>query len=255
MKREIIEIDEDLCTGCGACIIACAEGALAIVDGKARLVGDIYCDGLGACLGDCPEGALTMVEREAEGFDEDAVDERLHRLEQEGHCEPASAPPEEAAPAMACGCPGSLARLLARDDSPGDGHQDAAPSKSELGHWPVKLQLLSPGTPFLRGADLVLLADCAAAAHPDLHTKVLSGRCVAMGCPKLDDLDAHISRLAAILEKAGPKSLTVMHMEVPCCHGFVYGAMEAMKRSGADIPVRRVQIGVEGDVQHEEDLA
>ena len=248
-KRQIIEIDEDKCNGCGACIIACAEGALEIIDGKARLVGEVYCDGLGACLGECPEDALHIVEREVEEFDEVAVEHRLQEIGRDtGEPHPAPATPEPET--LACGCPGSLARSLATiEAAPGPSRQR---QQSRLGHWPVKLQLLQPGTPFLRGADLYLVADCAGIAYPQLHQKILAGHAVAIGCPKLDDLEAHIERLAAILREARPRSLNVVHMEVPCCRGFVFAAEQAVKRSGYDLPLGRMKIGASGELLEDE---
>lgn len=248
-KRSIIRIDEDLCTGCGECIIACAEGALALVDGKARLVSEVYCDGLGACLGECPTGALMIEEREAEDFDEAAVEEHLKSMES-ASCGPAAAEEEASLP---CGCPGSRVRVI----SPRASAEDEGPGltlRSELCQWPIKLQLLGPRAPFLKDADLLLMADCTAVAFPDLHRKFLRGHAVALGCPKLDDLEAHISRLAEILKGARPRSLTVVHMEVPCCHGFVYAAEKAIRLSGAEIPLRRVQIGINGEIMEEENL-
>ena len=231
--RKIIEIDEEKCDGCGQCIIACAEGALEIIDGKARLVGDILCDGLGACLGECPQDALHLVEREAPEFDEEAVHERMAKMEEE----------EPTAPA-ACGCPSSQAMLMTMPAK--EASEEAG--GSNLGHWPVKLQLMGPNTPFLQGADLVLLADCAAASNPALHQKVLPNRAIAMGCPKLDDIQAHIGKLAEILEGARPKSLTVMFMDVPCCKGFVYTAQKAVEKSGLDMPIGLIQIAKNGQV-------
>jgi len=249
--RKIIEIDEEKCTGCGECIIACAEGALALVDGKARLTGDVYCDGLGACIGECPEGALTIIEREAEEFDEEAVEELLKKQEKEAlHKEESDKPPEKPAPPMAC--PGSRVMTLER---PEKNACDEATGEigSELGHWPVKLQLLGPGAPFLKHADLLLTADCVAVAYPELHRKLIKDRAVAIGCPKLDDLEAHIERLAEILKGARPRSLTVVHMEVPCCRGFLYAAEKAIEKSGVDVPLGRIQVGIKGEIQEREE--
>ncbi len=245
--RPIIEIDEDKCDGCGQCILSCAEGALKLVDGKAKLVGEIYCDGLGVCLGECPAGALTVVEREAEEFDEEAVEELLSRKKD-------AAPEKPAEETMACGCPGTQTRVIECGDEerPADEPGEVG---SRLGHWPVKLQLLGPKAPFLKDADLVLLADCVAVAYPELHRKLLPGKAVAIGCPKLDDLEAHINRLADILAGASPRSLTVAHMEVPCCKGFVHAANQAIKRSGVDIPLKSMQIGVHGELMEEETLS
>jgi ferredoxin len=254
--RKIVEIDEEKCTGCGDCILACAEGALALVDGKARVIGDIYCDGLGACIGECPAHALKIIEREAEDFDEVAVEELLERKKEEG----AETPTAEKT--MACGCPGAMARNFSRDESaqtisrdePERVDEPTGELRSELGQWPVKLQLLGPQTPFLKDADLVLMADCTGFSFPDLHRKILRGKAIAIGCPKLDNLDAHIDRLTEILEGARPRSLTVVHMEVPCCMGFVHAAVKAIEKSGVNLPLRRIMIGVRGEILEEEEL-
>ena len=255
MIRKMIEIDEEKCDGCGQCIIACEESALELVNDKAVLVSDIYCDGLGACLGECPQGALTIVEREAEAFDEKAVEAKI-----------AAEKTKAAAPPSACGCP-STAHMSIQTAQAGGCPSAAAMSlgeepqaapkgqKSTLGHFPVKLQLLGPGAPFLMGADLVLLADCVATCYPDLHSDLLPGKAVAMGCPKLDDLEAHIQRLSDIIGHSGLKSLTVAHMEVPCCSGFVYAAEQALKRSGKALPFYRLEISRDGKVLAKEEMA
>jgi ferredoxin len=201
-------------------------------------VGEIYCDGLGACLGECPTGALRMVEREAEPFDEQAVEELL-----EAQKEAAQTPPP-----MACGCPSSQAMSL-EPAPPAAGEAAGAPVQSRLGHWPIKLQLLNPQAPFLKGAELVLLADCAAAAVPDLHSRYLAGKAVALACPKLDDAQAHADKLAQVLEGARPASLSVVHMEVPCCRGLEWIAAKALEQTGLDLPVRSVVVGRQGEEQ------
>jgi len=234
--RPIIQIDEELCTGCGQCVLDCAEGALQIIDGKARLVGEIFCDGLGACLAGCPTGALQVIERPAEEFNEKAVEQRLHALKQQ------AAAPE--AP-LACGCPGSAAMALQPAAAPAAG---ACASASQLGHWPIKLQLLAPAAPFLQGADMVLLADCAGVALPDLHARLLPKRAVALACPKLDNAQAHIDKLAQVLAQARPRSLTVAIMEVPCCRGLEFIAQKAMEKAGLDIPLGRLKVGRQGEV-------
>jgi len=231
--RDIVEIDQELCDGCGQCVPGCAEGALQIVDGKARLVGEVYCDGLGACLGECPTGALKIIQRQARAFDEEAVHERLAALKER----------EAAEVPMACGCPSSQEMTLAADTG---GRSAATPAASRLGHWPIKLQLVSPQAPFIKDAELVLLADCAAAAVPDLHERYLAGRAIAMACPKLDDAEAHADKLAQVLAQGGPASLTVLHMEVPCCKGLEWIAQKAMERAGVEIPVRSVVVGRQG---------
>lgn len=252
-SRKIIRIDEELCDGCGECILACAEGALEIVDGKATLAADFYCDGLGACLGECPQGALEVIERPADEFSEEAANVRLKELGREPLPEHGQAPAAQPAPHFG-GCPSAAAVSLPHA-SASPGVAVAGSTASNLGHFPIKLQLLGPQAPFLKGADLVLLADCAATAYPDLHQKLLPGKAVAMGCPKLDDLEAHINRLAAILEGARPSKLTVVHMEVPCCHGFVHAAIEAVKRSGTDTPLAHIEISRNGRINTEEPIA
>lgn len=238
--RTIIHIDEEKCTGCGACIVNCAEGALAIVDGKARIVRDSFCDGLGACLGHCPEGALTLVEREAEAFDEEAA--LAHVAQTKG-----------AAQTLPCGCPGSHAMTLKpAATTPSPGTPSAA---SALGHWPVKLRLIPETAPFLQGASLLLLADCAAAASPTLHRQFLPGRVVALACPKFEERSANAAKLARILHEAGIRDLTVVEMEVPCCAGLSSLAAQALGQATSTIPARRVILARDGSVRSEEPLA
>lgn len=244
--RKIILIDEEKCTGCGQCIIDCAEGALEIVDGKAKLVGDIYCDGLGACIGNCPEGALTIIERDAVDFDEEVAIARVRELKEQEE--------KKAEKPLACGCPGSAATTL-KKEAPCNSSQPTDNIESGLGHWPIKLQLLGPGAPFLDGAELLLLADCAGASYPELHRKMLPGKAVAMGCPKLDDLEAHIERLAEIVKGSSLKSITVVRMEVPCCRGFVHAAEQAVSRAGVELPLYETVISRTGQVLSEEKIA
>jgi len=235
VQRQIIRIDEERCTGCGKCVSACAEGALAIVDGKARLVSEVYCDGLGACVGECPEGALTIEEREAAPFDEEAV---AHSLAQQGTDEP-----------MPCGCPGASVRALTPHPAPAHPSGPLAPSR--LSHWPVQLRLVPPGAPFLQGAEILVCADCVPFAMPDFHQRYLAGRAVLVGCPKLDDLDHYRDKLRAIFEQARPKSITVLRMEVPCCSGLAHAVSEARDAAAPSCPleIRVVEIhggGVKG---------
>jgi ferredoxin len=245
--RNIIEIDEDRCTGCGLCITACAEGALALVDGKAKLISETYCDGLGACLSDCPEGAITIIQREADPFDEEAVKRHLEETAGE------AAVHHHDEQSLACGCPGSLAMDLSKDSGASPG--DMTVSKdipSTLTHWPIKLKLAGPAAPFLKDREIVLLADCAAAAYPDLHRKVLNGRAVVMGCPKFDDPTDDLERLTAILTEAKPGALSVVYMEVPCCYGYLRLAREAVARTGNTVSLRAVMIGRGGEILKEE---
>ncbi len=225
--RKIIRIDEEKCNGCGACVPACAEGALQIVDGKAKLISERYCDGLGACLGECPQGAITIEERAAEEFDKEAV--KLHQEEK--------LPREE----LPCGCPSATATQFER--------QEATDQQSMLSHWPVQLTLVAPTAPFLQGADLVLTADCVPFAYAGFHQDFLRNHSLLVACPKLDDFQAHLKKLTDILSHSQVKSLTVVHMEVPCCSGLVYMVKQAMPLSGKDIPLKEVTIGIRGDLK------
>jgi Pyruvate/2-oxoacid:ferredoxin oxidoreductase delta subunit len=232
MIRKIVKIDEDKCDGCGQCVPSCAEGAIQIVDGKAKLVSDIYCDGLGACLGECPKDAITIEEREAPAFDEAAAQEHDRRQQD-----------EEALP---CGCPGSAARTIEREQAPAA--QPAAPAQSGLSHWPVQLKLVPFNAPYFQEADLLLVADCVPFALADFHARFLQGNPIAIGCPKLDDANFYVEKLADILRESSVKSLTVVHMEVPCCRGLTRIAAAAIDASGAAIPVNDVTISISGEV-------
>jgi Pyruvate/2-oxoacid:ferredoxin oxidoreductase delta subunit len=233
--RQMVTIDEEKCTGCGNCIIACAEGALEIIDGKARLISDTYCDGLGNCL-DCPEGAITLQEREAAAFDEEAVEEHLN-IKQET--------------TAGFSCPSEqVARFTSQAEAALPAPVPAAPAPSRLGHWPVQLALVPPTAPFLKNADVVLAADCVPFAYAGFHGDFLTeDKALLVACPKLDDFPAHQERLTQLLKQSGLKSLTVVHMEVPCCSGLVYMAKQAMLASGNVVPFADVTIGVQGTVK------
>jgi len=233
--RKIIQIDENLCDGCGQCVIACAEAAIEIIDGKARVVADRYCDGLGACLGECPQGALTIVEREADEFDEQAVNARVQEQQQGQEAEKLS--PQ---------CPSAQARQFAQRAS--SASAQAAPSQSELSTWPVQLNLVSPDAPFLEGADLLVAADCTPFAYPDLHRDFLKGRVLLCGCPKLDDQEAYVQKFTQIFEHNTIRSVTVLIMEVPCCGGMPKIIEKAMQASGRNVPVETVVVGIEGGI-------
>ncbi len=239
--RKIIEIDEDLCDGCGQCITGCAEGALEIVEGKAKVVADKYCDGLGACIGECPTGALCIVEREAEDFDEEAVEERLAELEKAG-----------APAAMHKGCPSAQVHVFAPDQKPKDAIQPAekgtaAPPRSELTHWPIQIRLIPPHAPFLKNADLLVLADCSAVAYANLHEDLVKDKVVMMGCPKFDDAQEYIDRFADIFKTAGVNSVTTVYMEVPCCSGLPTIVRKGMEKAGVKVPVTDVVVSRKGE--------
>ena len=238
--RQIIRIDEELCTGCGQCVPSCAEGALEIVDGKARVVAEVLCDGLGACLGECPEGALVIEEREAPEFDERAVEERLLQI---GRLPPQ---PPVLGSAHAGGCPGSLSRIL-HDEQPVVEVGEAREEGSLLGHWPVQLALVNPLAPFLRNADLLISADCVPYAYRLFHEDFLKGRSVVVACPKLDDAGRHLEKLADLFQAARPRTVTVVRMEVPCCSGLVALARQAADIAGLQVPVEEAVVSVSGE--------
>lgn len=233
MKRKIIRIDEERCDGCGLCASACHEGAIAIIDGKAKLVSDTYCDGLGDCLGECPQSAITIEERDAVPYDEQAVEKHLAQPKH-----PPASPPSAGGHAhgnLPCGCPGTAARTL-KPAVQRRSHPDH-PAESALGQWPIQLRLVSPSMPFLQNADLLLCADCVPFAVPDFHSRYLAGHAIAVACPKLDDSEEMVERLAEIFSQARPRSVKVLRMEVPCCGGLVQAAHQAMETAGVEIPI------------------
>jgi ferredoxin len=245
--RKIIEIDEDKCNGCGQCAIACAEGALKIVDGKAKVVSEVFCDGLGACIGECPEGALRIVDRDAPDFDEVAV--KKHLTGGKEHVHHAHIGPEP------CGCPSSNPMLVkaahGHGTKPKAGEETCVDLPPELTNWPVQWRLVQPLMPFFKNADILLAADCVPFAFRDFHGRFLAGRPVVIGCPKLDDQQAYLHKLTALITDGSPKSLTVVHMEVPCCGGLWRLVQEAVKQSGKDLPVKKVVVGIKGEVLQE----
>lgn len=239
--RNIVLIDEEKCNGCGECVTSCAEGAIDIIDGKAKLINEIYCDGLGACLGSCPMDAIRVEKRECAEFDEAAVEEHLAKKKQK----PAKAP--ESKP---CQCPGSLAQSFNKpktDSEKGD-------VSSQLGQWPVQLTLVSPQAPYFKNADLLFTADCVPFAMGDFHSKLLKGNAIAIGCPKLDDVQPYIEKLAEIIRLNDLKSLTVVHMMVPCCSGMTYIAKEAIKASGFSMDFEDITIDLQGNVCNTETI-
>jgi Pyruvate/2-oxoacid:ferredoxin oxidoreductase delta subunit len=243
IMRKIIEIDEELCNGCGNCVLACAEGAIQIIDGKARVIADKYCDGLGACIGDCPEDALTIVEREAEDFDEQAVDELLKQQKKDK---------KEAAP-LAGGCPSTKIHTFptAEEGTCACANKPVVQSSSgisSLGHWPVQIKLVPAGAPFLKNADLVIAADCVPVAYPDFHADFLKGNAVMIGCPKFDDADEYVEKLSQVFKVSGIKSITAAIMEVPCCSAMPMIIKKALERAGVDIPFKEVVISARGEI-------
>jgi NAD-dependent dihydropyrimidine dehydrogenase PreA subunit len=305
MLRKIIEIDEEKCNGCGLCIPNCHEGALQIIDGKARLISDLFCDGLGACLGHCPEGAIEIIEREAEPYNETIVMETIVKqgrntilahlehlrdhnehaflkeavdyikkhnidLSPEASIKPVSTlifptmkdalnhvkPEHESA----CGC-GSSKTIDFRIDTDKVNASVAAtaaattsdPAPSELRQWPVQLHLVNPMASYFQGADVVLAADCVAFAMGDFHNRLLKNKSLAIACPKLDtNKEAYIEKLSVMISEAKINTLTVPIMEVPCCGGLIQMAKMAVQQSGRNIPVKKIVVGIKGEILHEE---
>ncbi|MDO8302191.1 MAG: 4Fe-4S binding protein [Sedimentisphaerales bacterium] len=241
LLRKIVKIDEEKCNGCGQCINACAEGAIALVNGKAKLVSETYCDGLGACLGTCPQDAITIESRAAEEFSEEEVAKHLQKTAKTQHTPVAS--PQSGGFV----CPGTMTKKL-RDQKATETDTSLAAVESQLTHWPIQLKLISPNAPYLKNADLLLAGDCVPFAMGNFHSTLLKGRCVLVGCPKLDDSQFYIEKFAQILKANNPRSLTVVHMEVPCCFGLKQIAEEAMKLSGVHIAIKDVTISLTGEI-------
>ena len=292
MKRNIISINEDLCNGCGACVKGCHEGALQMIDGKARIISELYCDGLGACIGDCPVGAITIEEREAQPYDEIAVMEKispkgektvlahLNHLKDHGETEylaqgidyikknnldiDISKLNKAEEPKLKCGCPGSMAQSFekpAANAKPQFSMKPAAPafgaqqqhSQSELTHWPVQLHLINPESNIFSGSDVVLAADCTAYAYPDFHGSMLKGKKLAIACPKLDsNKDVYVEKIIKMIDSSMINTLTVVIMEVPCCGGLIQLAKMAVDRAARKVPLKKIVISVRGEKISEE---
>ncbi|EAT59839.1 ATP-binding protein [Chlorobium ferrooxidans] len=287
MQRQIITIDETKCTGCGECIPGCPEGALQVIDGKARLVSDLFCDGLGACIGHCPTGAMKIESREAEPYDEKRVmhesivkggpnviaahlshliehneqgylQQALEYLKEQGIANPlhsSSAHASHHHGAHGGGCPGS--KMMDFRDSGASSNVAAAHSaaspESALRQWPIQLHLVSPQAPYFQGSDLLLAADCAAFAVGDFHAKFMSGKSLAIACPKLDsEMDIYVDKLAAMIDLSHINTITVVIMEVPCCGGLMSIVAEAQKKASRKVPVKKVVISLKGETMKEE---
>ncbi len=236
--RKIIQIDEELCNGCGQCVPDCAEGSLQIIDGKARLVADKLCDGLGACLGSCPTGALKIIEREAEAFDEEAVEHFLASKEQQA-----------TSPQPASGCPSARLQTLQPITLCQAANTPASQAGSALSHWPVQIRLIPASAPFLDNCDLLVAADCTAVAYAGLQKDFLAGRVVMMGCPKFDDQQLYVDRFTEIFRTRKLASLTILIMEVPCCHSMLQIIKQAFAAAKPMFPVREVVISTRGEIK------
>ncbi len=237
MIRNIIKIDEKKCNGCGICISACHEGALQLIDGKAKLVSEAYCDGLGMCLPECPTGAITIEEREAEVFDEEAVKVKMEQKV------------EEAPKPLACGCPGMHAKSIERKElkQEKEVREENIKQQSELRQWPCQIKLVPVNAPYFDRANLLIAADCSAYAYANFHKDFIKNKITIIGCPKLDDGD-YAEKLQAILEDNDIKSVTIVRMEVPCCGGLENAAKRALSGCGKMIPWNVVTIGTDGEI-------
>lgn len=279
MKREIVLIDEERCDGCGLCIPGCPEGALQVIDGKARLVSDLLCDGLGACVGECPRGAIAVEEREAEAYDErqvialiaqkglNTVAAHLSHLKDHGQTEfydqavawlkenDMEIPKEKTGHGHSHeghggGCPGSRAVSFAREDDAASHLEGKRPS--QLAQWPVQMHLLNPASPHFQGSNFLLAADCVAFALGDFHKDYLKGKTLGIACPKLDEgQDVYLEKLKALVDQAKIDTLTVMIMQVPCCRGLLALAQQAVAQSTRKVPVKAIVVGLQGDILQE----
>lgn len=278
MRRQIITIDESKCDGCGNCIPGCPEGALQVIDGKARLVSDLMCDGLGACVGECPQGAITVEDREAAPYDERKVmavivkqgehtlRAHLDHLKQHGQAEHYATAlafltergipePGETAPSHAAGhgggCPGSRAMAFSRKEDPVQEAAGAIPSA--LTHWPVQMHLLSPHAPHFKGSDFLLAADCVAFSLGNFHAEHLKGKTLGIACPKLDEgQQIYLEKLRALIDEARINTLTVMIMQVPCCRGLLALAQQAAAQSSRKVPIKCIVVGIQGEILKED---
>jgi ferredoxin len=239
--RKIIEIDDELCDGCGQCVLSCAEGAIEIIDGKARLIKESYCDGLGACLGECPQGALRVIERESDEFDPEAVEHHLEALEKAGQGKVIPMAP-------AGGCPSAQIRTFEVTCDTANQPAAQAGGPSALAHWPVQIRLVPPNAPFLKSAHLLVAADCVPVACPNFHQEFLQGKAVLIGCPKLDNVQEYVQKFAEIFKTAQVGAVTVLDMEVPCCSALAMIVKKGMELSGKSAPIETVTIGVRGQI-------
>jgi len=276
MKRKIIQIDEKKCNGCGECIPNCPEGALQIIEGKARLISDLFCDGLGACIGHCPQGAINIEERQAQSYDERRVIKNIvkqgkavieahlvhlkeHKQAQylkqaldflkESKVKFDFAPEHASGRDEFCACPGSRVMDLERNDKSDEPElaREKSQMHSQLGHWPVQLTLVPALAPFLQNADILIAADCVAFTYASFHQDLLKGKALLIGCPKLDDVESYAEKLKDIINRNKIKSITYAHMEVPCCFGLVDIIKDAISNSKKGIPFKETIISIKGE--------
>ena len=233
-RRTIIKIDEEKCDACGQCVEACAEGAIQIIDGKAKLVSETYCDGLGACIGECPQGAISIEERNAEAFDSEAAKQHIAAEQRK----------------LPCGCPSTMTQTL----EPGTGaetdaeNQNMAAGPSQLGNWPVQIRLVPVTAPYLQGAKVLIAADCVPFALGDFHRRLLTGRVLLIGCPKLDDAEFYCGKLTELFRQNDIQNVEVAYMEVPCCLGLVRLVSKALADCGKSIPLTTIKVAIKGKI-------
>jgi Pyruvate/2-oxoacid:ferredoxin oxidoreductase delta subunit len=239
--RNVVKIDEEKCNGCGICVKACAEGAIQMINGKAKLVSDIYCDGLGACIGHCPQDAITIEKRDADDFSEEAVKKHMasHGAEH-GHSHDHSHSHDGFV------CPGMAAKQFTKKQASPASRQ--IKMESQLTQWPIQLKLVSPMASYFKNSDLLLVADCVPFSIADFHNRFLKDHSIAVGCPKLDDSQFYIEKFAQILKSNNINSLTVIHMEVPCCSGLTFIAKEAIKAAGLNMSFDDITISLQGEI-------
>jgi len=255
MIRKIIEIDQEKCNGCGLCIDACHEGALQLVNEKAVLVSDSYCDGLGDCLPECPTDAIRIIEREAAEYDEELVQARQKaKNDHQGHKVGQEQPAQEIQPPRSsCSCPGTRATTIKQAAKPASTREIGTIERpSQLGQWPIQLNLINPQAPYLKNADLLIAADCTAYAYASFHEKFMKDRITMIGCPKLDDNNYYTEKIAEILRKNEPRSIKLVRMDVPCCSGIVKAVKEAMLNARTVVPYSEVTINAEGQIIREQ---
>jgi Pyruvate/2-oxoacid:ferredoxin oxidoreductase delta subunit len=248
ITRKIVNIDDEKCNGCGECVTACAEGAIELAGGKARLVAEHYCDGLAACLGECPQGAITMIQREAEDFDPEAVEKHLAHIGNQKSDQYSGNLQSSGEAALPCGCPSAQLQMFQSSCGCSDEPETGTRQASTLTHWPVQIKLVPPTAPFLKNADLLIASDCVPVAYPNFHEDLLKDKVVLMGCPKFDDIDEYIKKFAHIFRIANIKSVTIAIMEVPCCSKMPLIVQKAMALAGKSISTEVVVVNARGNI-------
>jgi NAD-dependent dihydropyrimidine dehydrogenase PreA subunit len=250
ITRKIIEIDEDLCTGCGNCVVACAEGALKLINGKAKVINEVFCDGLGACIGECPVGALKIIKREALEFDEEAVEDHLDSLKNNEKTSDIQLNFSELEFNVPCGCP-SAKSIVYNDEK--EELMIMGKINSTLRHWPVQMHLISPMASCYQAADVLISADCVAYSYGNFHRDFIKNKSIAIACPKLDQgKEIYIQKIKSLIDDAKINTLTVATMEVPCCSGLLALTQEAAKKVSRKVPIKHIIVSIKGDILKEE---